>query len=418
MKQYFTSKNILILVISFLLLNVNLLAQETKRDLSKLSKEEALKIPNEEIILMSLEELMMLSNIVGVSVDELMDLSIKSGEKGGFGHQLEDLDIEPYIHGYAAFWYRNFDFNREEDNKTFSMHYFNPIIGVNIKDKIISEIMLEYEHGGNEVTFRYGLIDYSPFDFLTIRAGKFLMPIGKFNEYLYPEHINIFADRPISHWRIIPSVWTEIGVQLRGAYSFTEHVSVNYALFVVNGLEQTDGGYGGDLRSMRNNFRDYSNDNKAFGGRIGMKPIKQIEVGGSVYTGAYSQDGKMGVTISCFDAEFKSKRFAVRGEYATAKQDTLDGSIKKDGFFVEASYRLGFVFEPTIRFEQANLPTLTGFEDVSFTDPVQRLSLGLIIYPEPKLLSRFNVKINYSIIPNDGTGQKRNEFILQTAIGF
>ena len=123
MKQYFTSKNILILVISFLLLNVNLLAQETKRDLSKLSKEEALKIPNEEIILMSLEELMMLSNIVGVSVDELMDLSIKSGEKGGFGHQLEDLDIEPYIHGYAAFWYRNFDFNRELEipNRIFAI---------------------------------------------------------------------------------------------------------------------------------------------------------------------------------------------------------------------------------------------------------------------------------------------------------
>jgi hypothetical protein len=176
---------------------------------------------------------------------------------------------------------------------------------------------------------------------------------------------------------------------------------------------------------MRDNFRDYKNDNKAVGGRIGIKPIEDLEVGVSYYTGAYSEDGKMNIGTGCVDAEYSHKRILIRGEYVFAKEDTLNGNIKKDGGFVESAYRINKYLQPTVRLEMANLPHVTGFSDINGdgskdfnTTAFKRISLGLIFYPEPEILSRFNFKLNYSIIPNDGQGKRRNEFILQTAIGF
>lgn len=414
---------VLFLLLSFSMIEIQ--AQEKKIDISSLTKEKILALSNEDLLSLSIEDLDKLATIVGVSVDELLDLSTKSGQKGGFGKQLEDLNIVPYLHGYFAFWYRDFDYNRGEDKSTFNLHYFNPIIGMHVKDKIVLEAMPEYEHGGSNIALRYAILDYSFLKNMTLRVGKFLMPIGKFNEYYYPEHINIFADRPLSHWSIIPSVWSEVGIQLRGNIEMKNETSFNYSLFVVNGLQQPGGGYGGDIRLMRDNFRDYKNENKAIGGRIGLKPINVFEVGFSYYNGVYSEDGKMKIGIGCVDAEYATKRFILRGEYVFAKEDTLNGNIKKDGGFVESSYRINKYLQPAIRLESVNLPNVTGFADINGdgskdfnTKAFNRISLGLIIYPEPEILSRFNFKINYSIIPNDGQGQRRSEFVLQTAIGF
>ncbi len=400
-------------------------AQNNGKKISEMTKEEILRLSNDELLNLSIDDLVLLAEKVGVSVDELLDLSINSGAKGGFATQLEDLDIETYVHGYAAFWYRNFDLDRQKNNKSFDLHYFNPMFGINVKDKVIAELMLEYEHGGDEITIRYGILDYAFSKYATLRVGKFLMPIGRYNEYLYPEHINLFPDRPLSHWNIIPIVWSEVGAQLRGNIQINNKTSVNYAAYLVNGLEQKDGGYGGPIRDMRENILDYNSDNKALGGRIGFKPVTSTEVGFSYYSGAYSTDGKMNLSILCIDAEYQYKKFGIRGEYVKSEQDTLNGSITSDGFYTELSYRINKYLEPAVRYEQANLPGLIGLSDLNGdgikdlnNDTFSRLSLGVIIYPEPELLSRFNFKVNYNIIPNDGQGKKRNEFVLQATIGF
>ncbi|MBI2968293.1 MAG: hypothetical protein HYY40_10850 [Bacteroidetes bacterium] len=359
-----------------------------------------------------------LKNLLDMELTDLLDIKVVSGEKGGFGKQLEELKLKTYLHGYAAGWYRTYDLNRRKRTSTFSLQYFNPILGVNIQDKVVAEIMMEYEHAGSELGIRYGIIDYSPFKFLTLRAGKFLMPMGKFNEYYYPEYINLLNDRPISHWQILPSVWSEVGAQLRGKFSLSKKSSFNYSLFVVNGLEQKNGKYGGDIREMRDNFRDYKNEKKSFGGRIGILPVPEIESGVSYYYGPYTTDGKENLSILCIDVGYNTKKFNLRGEYVSAIQDTLSGSINKNGFFVESAYRVNLYLKPVIRYDQAYLPAVAGFDKIINTKTIQRVTAGLTIYPEPKLVSRFSIKINYSAVLNDGNGSLTNEFILQTAIGF
>ena len=243
-------------------------------------------------------------NYFDMSLEELMEVDIRTGKPGWFGTQLEQLTIEPYVHGYAAAVYRDYDLNRGRPVDTFDLHYFNVVVGANIEEKIVAEVLLEYEHGGDDIAVRYGIIDYKIAEPAILRLGKFLVPMGKFNEFLSPEYANKLPDRPKCLWNIVPIVWAESGAQLRGEYELTSNQSVNYAFYVVNGLEQS-AGEGGDIRKMRKNHRDSNHRDKAYGGRIGFKPAKELEFGFSYYTGAYTTDGQRNLSIMDLDAEYK-----------------------------------------------------------------------------------------------------------------
>lgn len=355
-------------------------------------------------------------DVYDLSLDELMEIDIRTGKPGWFGTQLEQLSFNPYIHGYAVANYRDFDLNRGRSVDTFDLHYFNIIVGTNIGDKIAAEILLEYEHGGDDIAVRYGIIDYIIAEPVILRFGKFLVPMGRFNEYLSPEYANKLPDRPKCLWNIVPIVWAETGVQLRGKYKLPSNRSINYAVYVVNGLEQSANsngsvGEGGDIRSMRQNNRDSNNSDKGYGGRIGYKPSKEFEIGASYYTGAYTIDGKQNLCIMDIDAEYKKKKLTVRGEYVQAMQETSGKDLKKNGFYAETAYRINPHFEPVVRYDQADL-------DNSFGHDIKRSTIGLVFYPHPELYPMFNFKISQSFVHDDGTDDCKHEFVAQCVIGF
>jgi len=356
-------------------------------------------------------------SLFDLDLGELKTISIKSGSSGGFGKQLEDLGIKPYVHGYMAAFYRTNDLNNRRNNKTFNMHYFNPIFGANIGNKVVAEMMAEYEHGGSSIELRYALVDWSPSKYLTLRIGKFLMPMGRFNEYLYPEYINKLANRPINLHHIVPVAWAEAGVQVRGRADIdsAKGIGINYAVYCVNGLQ---GAAGTDIRGMRNNNRDFSNDEKSFGGRLGIMPYKNIEIGASYYTGKYTPDGKLNIAIMALGAGYSTEKIHIYGEFTQAQQDTNNGKITKTGFFAEAGYKITKNFEPVVRYDEAEVPKVAGYGGKLNTEKIQRFTAGLIYYPQAKLLSRFNFKFNYCYILNDGSGAKGEEIIFQVALGF
>ncbi|MBI4397331.1 MAG: hypothetical protein HY548_09565 [Elusimicrobia bacterium] len=345
------------------------------------------------------------------------DLVTETGKQGGFGFQLESLKLEPYVHGYTAAWYRTNDLNRRKMSNTFSLQYFNVLVGLHVDEKLTAEIMMEYEHAGDEISIRYGFLDYNIDDYLTLRAGKFLVPMGKFNEYYYPEYINKLNDRPIVLWHVVPSVWSEVGAQLRGKVSSGDgRRGINYAVYTVNGLQQA-AGEGGDIRSLRENHRDYGNDDKAYGGRIGFLPLSGLEVGGSYYAGEYTATGR-NLSILDADVEYALDKLVLRGEYVWARQGITNKFLKKNGFYAETAYRVNRRVETALRFDQANLDGVKGYGGVANKETVQRSTLGVTYFPMPRTVPRFSYKVNYSAIHNDGAGNKGNELVLQTAIGF
>ncbi|MFN8671909.1 MAG: hypothetical protein U0457_07485 [Candidatus Sericytochromatia bacterium] len=355
--------------------------------------------------------------LMDLSLEDLLNIEVVSGESGGFGKQLDDLKLKPYIHGYSVFHFRTSEFRDKKTIPTFDMMYLNPIVGINIKDQLTVETMMEFEHGGSEVGIRYGIIDYSPFDFLTFRVGKFLVPIGKFNEYLYAEHINIFADRPLADSHIVPVVFADVGLQLRGNLKVVDQLGLNYATYISNGLEQKDDKYGGEVRGLRDNDRDQKNSSKAFGGRLGLT-FNGFETGFSMYKGAYSQNGLKNISLYDLDLEYKNDNFEIRGEYTLSAQETDSKNIDRNGFFVETAYKFMNRFQPALRYEYVTLNNYKTVGDILVTNPIQRLTAGFNFYPLPELNSTFKFKLNYAYILDNGAGKTDNEFIFQTAVGF
>ena len=354
--------------------------------------------------------------LLDMDIEELSEVDIRTGQPGWFGTQLEQLPIKPYIHGYASMTYRDYDLNRTAAVDSFDMHYFNVLVGAKFGEQIAAETLLEYEHGGDDTGIRYAIIDYEFNESVTLRMGKFLVPIGKFNEFLTPEYANKLPDRPYCLWKIAPTVWAETGVQLRGQFDLPASRSVNYAVYVVNGLEQaanSDGSVaeGGNIRDMRGNNRDRKNSSKAVGGRIGFKPSRPWEFGISYYTGAYTIDGRQNLSILDFDAEYRKAGWTVRGEYVQALEETSGDDLHKHGFYTEAAYRWNRKFEPVVRYDRTNLDDGSGHD-------VSRSTVGLVFYPRPDLNPLFQFKASQSYVDDDGTGSSRHEFVLECVIGF
>ena len=135
--------------------------------------------------------------------------------------------------------------------------------------------------GSTFIDLGYANIVYFLNDYMTITAGKFLTPIGTFNERFHPSWINPLPISPLGlgHGSVLPTA--ELGMQVRGGLQ-TGVSKMSYALYVSNGPVLEDGN-GDPERAgspVYSNFSD-NNKNKALGGRIGWLPIQNstLEIG-------------------------------------------------------------------------------------------------------------------------------------------
>lgn len=351
----------------------------------------------------------------GGGLEALLSKEVAVGETGSFGYRLTSYGVSPYVHAYTtAEW-----FDQQGGINTFDLHYFNVFIGADILGKIVPEVQLEHEHGGGEIGVRFAQVDMKVYPLLTVRVGSFLVPVGVFNEYLYPEFISKTADRPFVMREIVPSSWQEVGVQLRGVYDFGQGRNVSYAVFAVNGLEQLDDPTtpeiedGGAIRDMRANFEDESDGDKAIGGRLGIEPFDGIRIGGSYYSGAYTVDGEQRLTIMDADAGVSWRDLTLRAEFVSAQQETAaNGTLEKQGFYVIAAYKILSRIEPVVQYDSIRL-------DGDPANDRDRITAGFNWYPYPTDLPSAVVKVNYEMTTDDGPEDTEDDkFILQLSMGF
>lgn len=346
-------------------------------------------------------------------LEDLLNNEITSGKSGSFGARLNELGIETYLHGYAVL-----DATGGNVTPTFDMHYFNIFVGANIKDFLIAEIQLENEHGGSDQQIRFGQLDIVASPLSIFRVGKFLVPIGSFNTYLYPEYINKMPDRPFAMQEVVPVSWGDVGIQVLGRYDFGIDQNINYAIYAINGLHNSTSVAGdtddaklssGSLRKMRNNHLDPNLD-KGVGGRLGARLLPGLDLGISGYTGATDNDGKLRTSIFDVDLNYEVGNFDFKGEYAMALQGTGSGNITKQGFYLQGAYKVLDWLEPVIRYDMIQ------YSD-SAANSKQRVSLGVNFYPFEDVWSLFMLKAAYSYTIQQNSTTPHS-FITQAAIGF
>ena len=306
---------------------------------------------------------------------------------------------------------------------TFDLFHFNPIFLFQLEDKLLARAEIEYEHGGGEIALEYAQLDFFLNDYVTISGGKFLIPFGVFNQKLHPSWISKVPGRPLANDQVVPVGWSEAGVMASGGVSISGYSKINYALYLVNGLEGAEGDNIRDLRKEGDD-RDVLNNNKAVGGRLGIVPIKEIEIGASAYTGKYDdvEFPKRSLNLYGVDAEFHYKDYLeLRGEFNQVDQEITDlsapdsvGFLVKRGYYAQAALKLSPLavtalnpVEVAIRFSGQNFPGEASDKwEVSPGVNYYVTNTGII-----RLFYRFNLE-------KDAYKVKNNQIILQYAMGF
>lgn len=321
--------------------------------------------------------------------DEIaFDRDVRGGETGGAGKRLEALGVVTKLTGYASL---EFGQRPIGEGTSFDMRHTTLYARAELSPRVSLETGLDFEHLAathRELTLPHAFMDIAICQCVVIRAGFFEAPIGSFNEYLYPDFVRTTALAPLLSTAVVPSLWSEVGLQVRGRIPVASRTHLTYAAFVSNGLEQTDAAVGdgvveegGELRNMRFNVRDEHDSDKAVGGRLGLQ-WRELDVGVSGYTGRYTIDADRRLTIADVDLGYKSRYVAVRAEGASAFQAISGRTLVKQGAYVLVSSRAEAHLEPYVQYDVLRNGST-----------VHRVLLGNAIYPFPDAISTRTLRL-------------------------
>jgi hypothetical protein len=332
--------------------------------------------------------------------------------------------------GFATTTYRD----RQNDDSTFGA-MIAPILLWKPNDRLFfeSELHFALTETSTEVDLGYAHVSYIVNDYVTLGAGKFLLPFNVFQERLHPSWINKLPTSPLMTGLIGES---GLGLQVRGGAPIGA-TKINYALYYINGprFEETQT-RAGELDFFRN--RD-NNNSKAFGGRVGFLPIPELEIGASILRGRVGSSGsrhnKVDTLMLGADAAYAREfeaikgRLDFRGEFVWIDTDdvifvgllppfTFDN--KRQGLYVQAAYR------PTlmdVRFgdhlELKNFEFVVRYDRLRRPGPAalgvdrDQLTLGLDYWIKP------NVVVKFAYVFDDAHGGRDQDgFFAQIGLGF
>lgn len=345
-------------------------------------------------------------------LEEFLRRDIRGGQTGSYALRLEELGVEVGVHGYLSL-----EFKPLNDVPGFDMHHVVAMIRAAFQHAVSLEFALEYEHLFREQGDFYlphAFMDVKFEEELVLRAGWFEVPVGAFNEYLYPDFLRITGTGPLFTRDVVPGLWSEIGLQLRGRFAVSHIANLTYAVFVVNGLEQpdedpTDGevAEGGPVRAMRYNIHDQYAGDKAVGGRLGLE-IDEFDVGVSGYSGRYTIEANRRLSIGDVDVSYRGKYLIARSEAALAWEETTRDVLHKFGMYALLAGRPIPHLEPYVQYDYTRVD---GSE--------HRVLGGVAVYPFPLQRSTSNLRLKSEAgcdwLP---TGKRQFVWFFQLTTGF
>ena len=189
--------------------------------------------------------------------------------------------------------------------------------------------------GEGEISLEQAWLQYDLYDWLRLRAGAVLVPLGRFNINHDDDKWNLprrsLVDRGVP---VLPveAAWDELGAGFNGDIPITDQVLSNYQFYVMNGVsldtsfETVAQARHGDTTlvetevevSPQNGSFDIDNHSaKALGGRYVISPQLGAELGGSFYWGRYTPDFLPNETLYALsgDGLYTYGPFQLEGEY-------------------------------------------------------------------------------------------------------
>lgn len=313
------------------------------------------------------------------------------------------------------------------DSATFKAHRMILYVGSEIHENIHFNSEIEYEYGGDagnsgEIKIEKAYVDVALTEGMGVRTGLIVMPVG-YENINHDSNMRDATNRSYYSKYIVPSTWSDTGIGIVGNLELANDWGISYQSYIVNGLQNDIDGTNG-LRNARPNFKQDNNQSSAFVGRLTVSPKAGLDLGASLYTGEYDNDGN-NVTLFAVDGLHKRGPFEVLAEYGIVSIDqSVDEPTDMSGGYIEGRYHFMPEFIKTKLNKQgyAN-PTFTAFarinqidldKDVEDTKDLTTYTIGLNFRP----VENVAFKIEYET-SEEGEGDVDNNAIYASiAAGF
>ncbi len=303
---------------------------------------------------------------------------------------------------------------------------FNPGFHFRMADSLHfnAELEIELEVEDGELDTHFGLefaqVDYLATDWLVLSGGKFLTPFNTFGPRLHPGWINKLSSAPPIYGGhdsggFIP-VLSNLGIMGSGGLALCcDDSKVNYAVYLGNGVTGealSDPPTEDELLDLEFDNTPDLGDGLTVGGRMGVLPISNLELGVSYMTG---DPESARYHLVGTDAWYYWRGLELRGEFAylTRQKSGVDGTVW--GYWLQAAYRLNHQFPGRSGFEglmNRVEPVIRWGEVLDFPEKNrEQLALGLNYW----LFESAPLKLSYEL--NDGAPGD-NRFVLEFAYGF
>ena len=337
-----------------------------------------------------------------------------------------------HLAGYAE---TGLKFSNGDESSTFVSGKFNPGFHFQYKDLFIFEAELEFEteDGETEVALEYSQIDILLHDNATLVIGKYLSPIGQFQERLHPGWINRAGSAPAGFGHDGAQPISDVGVQLRGGLPLG-NMKMTYVLAVGNGPRM---GHEGGV--ALEGFGEDDNNNKSLGGRLAFFPMPQLEIGGSYLsakidglegTGLF-EPSRADFELWGLDGAYTKGPWDVRFEYLRSTRSELFSAHEEGeevellekqtlkAWYAQAAYRLSSVsdnlhigrLEPVIRYGQSRAEGNHELEEMA----QDNFYVGLNYWMAPSFVLRGGYEVKDF---QDPDAENDKIFQLQAVYGF
>lgn len=317
-------------------------------------------------------------------------------------------------------------------NRSFDQAVFVPGFHFNYQDIAFAEAKFETAvapSGETETKLESANLNLFLGDHAVLTVGKFLSPLGQFQQNYHAPWINKLASRPAGFGEEASGApLANLGAQVRGGFGVGPGMKMNYAAFLANAprLVVEDG----EIEMITNDTGTQSpNNKKIYGGRVSFFPMPSLEFGASAATGKTAvqefegERGFAGVSRSYratgvdFAWQF-AKKFDLRGEYLrqrigagteTAEEFAAipsDGGLWSAGY-VQAAYKFMPKWEGVYRYSKFNSP--------HGSQRQKQNALGVNYWYASNVVAKATYEFNDGVV---GQLNDRNRLLLQLTYGF
>ena len=271
--------------------------------------------------------------------------------------------------------YGQIDYNQplyDGNSGTLDVHRLVLLFGYKFSEDVHFITEVEFEHV-SEVYIEQAFLNYRLNDYVSLRGGLMLIPMGFVNEYHEPTQFN-GVERPNLDKYIVPTTWRELGI---GATGNINELSLMYQAYIFNGfnsynsngatLRGKDGLRKGRQKGAKSLFQKAN-----YSAKVNYYGLPGLKLGLSGYFGetnsilfdgldrsnehdlAVADSSIVGVSMVGFDAQYTNRAFEAKAQIIysgisnTEKYNAMTGrdlGSSMFGYYAEVGYDMLSVFK-------------------------------------------------------------------------